>query len=151
MLATIGSMEVMVAKAYGELEAALNADQPRLSVDDLESLAKTNENLKKKLDKQSHERVVELQKKAETLVECEKVRLTSMEPHQRTIFDVNEVGRLESVLFKVIKRENDLGELSLKRTRQLNDALKFFRLKRDVDEFLAWIDDRVRYVLFKRS
>jgi spectrin beta len=35
--------------------------------------------------------------------------------------------------------------MSLKRTRQLNDALKFFRLKRDVDEFLAWIDERIRY------
>jgi hypothetical protein len=68
-----------------------------------------------------------------------------MDPQHRAIFNINEVRRLEDTVFQVLKRENDLNELSLKRTKQLNDALKFFRLKRDVDEFLTWIDDRVRY------
>lgn len=35
--------------------------------------------------------------------------------------------------------------MSIKRTKQLNEALNFFRLKRDVDEFVLWIEDRIRY------
>lgn len=102
VLGNIGSMEVMMAKAYAELDAAHNtAEQPRLNVDDLESLAKTNENLKKKIDKQSRERVEELQKKAETLIECERARLEAMDPSVRAIFDLKEIGRLEELLFQV--------------------------------------------------
>lgn len=146
VLGNIGSMELMMSKAYGELESTLGGDQtPRLTVDDLESLTKTNENLKKKIDTQSHQRVGELQKKAESLIESERVRVEAMEANHRSIFDLNEVSRLEEVLFQVIKRQNDLNELSLKRTRQLTDALKFYRLKRDVDEFFVWIEDRVRH------
>lgn len=103
VLGTISSMEVMVAKAYHELDANLALDEPRaISVDDLESLAKTNENLKKKLDKQSHEKVVELQKKAALLIECERARLDVMESHHRQIFNLNEIGRLEESLFQVV-------------------------------------------------
>jgi hypothetical protein len=63
VIGVINSMDVMVSKAYTELEAGLALEQPRITVDDLESLAKTNDNLKKKLDKQSQEKVNDLQKK----------------------------------------------------------------------------------------
>lgn len=37
--------------------------------------------------------------------------------------------------------------MSLKRSRQLTASIKFYRLKRDVDEFLVWINDRIRHAL----
>lgn len=102
----MASMEVALAKAYGELEATLQQqDEPRVTVDDLESLAKTNDNLKSKLDKQSHDKVVELHKKAAALVESEKERIaTSADAQQRSaqaVFKLNEIGRIEDVLFQV--------------------------------------------------
>lgn len=106
VLGNINSMELMMSKAYAELESTLNhsstSEQARLTVDDLESMAKTNENLKKKLDTQSQQRVSELQKKAEALIESERIRVEAMEAQHRAIFDLNEIGRLEELLFQVI-------------------------------------------------
>ena len=42
------------------------------------------------------------------------------------------------------RRAAAVRALCKRRAAQLDDCVRFFRLKRDVDEFLAWIDDKIR-------
>lgn len=136
----INSQESILTKSFNELDQQL-AKMIVLSVEDLERVVKTNENLEKKIDKQSLEKAIDLKKKGAQLLEKESSRLNSQETE---IYGLNEMQKLKDILNLILKKENDLRELCRRRTNQLNEALRFFRLYRDIDEFDMWIDDRIR-------
>ncbi|CAF0717385.1 unnamed protein product [Brachionus calyciflorus] len=141
LVSLINSQESLLTKSYNELEQQLN-ERVLLNVDDLESILKTHGNLEKKIEKQSLDRAIELKKKGSILLEKESLRLNSKEIE---IYDSSELKRIQEILNLILKKENDLRELCQKRNTQLRECLQFFKLRRDIEEFEIWIDDRIRH------
>ena len=143
----IVSQETLLTKAVAEFHLQLDTTPPpfceRMSVEDVESLLKAHENLERKIGKQSIEKLVELQKRAGGLIESETTRL-AIEDQRQLFPDVNELPRLSSTVAQVSQKADALKHLCAKRAKQLNDTLKFLQLKRDIDEFLAWIEEKCR-------
>lgn len=141
LISLINSQESLLTKAFNELEQQLN-ESFLLNVDDLESLLKTHENLEKKIEKQSLDKAIDLKKKGSVLIERE---LSKINSEEQEVFGLNELKRLQEILDLILKKENHLRELCKKRSKQLNEVLKFFKLKRDIEEFEIWIDERIRH------
>jgi hypothetical protein len=113
------------------------------SVEDLESLQKAHENLTRKIEKQSLAKLSELQKRGANIIESEMARINIVE--QQELFPkVNEIPRMTSILTDISQRGDALRVLCAGRDRQLREAVKFLQLKRDIDEFLAWIDSKIQ-------
>lgn len=136
----ISSQESVLTKSINELDQQLNS-MSVLIVEDLERVAKTSQNLEKKIQKQSLEKAIDLKKKGAQLLDKQSAKLNSQEVE---IFGLDEMGRLKDILNLILKKENDMRELCRRRANQLNDTLRFFRLYRDIDEFEMWIEDRIR-------
>ncbi len=113
------------------------------TVEDLESLQKAHDNLTRKIEKQSLAKLNELQKRGSTSIEAETARV-NMEDQRELFPDVNELPRLNTTLSEVKQRDNALQVLCTSRGKQLKEAVRFLQLKRDIDEFLAWIDVKIQ-------
>lgn len=85
IISSINQMDLIISKALKELQDQLDAEQ-LIAVEDLENLAKTNENFKKKIEKQTTEKVNELQKKAAVLIESERVRTSAVENNELNLW-----------------------------------------------------------------
>jgi spectrin beta len=141
LIGAINSQESLLSKAYNELHQQLD-QKILIGVEDLESSMKAHENLSKKIEKQSVDNVAELQRVGEQLIEKESKRLHIDET--QSIFDMNELERLEETIAQILRKDRDVHELSSRRLKQLSEAMMFSKLRRDVDEFEIWIDEKMR-------
>ena len=137
----INSQEILLNQAYNDLHQQLE-QKILFNVDDLESVKKTQDNLNKKIDKQTLHKVNELQRVAEILVDQEAKRVAT---NDQLLFGLNELNRLKETLAMLNKKEADIRVLCAKRCRQLNEAIVFSKLRRDIDEFEMWIDEKTRH------
>lgn len=143
LIVLINSQEILLNQAYNDLQQQLE-QRIFLNVDDLESQKKIQDNLDKKIEKQSMDKVNELQKIAQLLIDKEAKRV-SLSSEQNILFGLNELAKLKQTLSNLTKKEADMRQLSAKRSRQLSDAISFSKLQRDIDEFEMWIDEKTRH------
>ena len=144
LLTLLNSQETILTKNLNELQQQLD-DSNRiilLNVEDLENSIKTHENLEKKIEKQSLSKIPDLVKLGNSLLVKEKKRL---EIEEQAIFGLNELERIQIDLNQMLKKENDVKLIQKKRSNQLNDCLKYLKLRRDIEEFEIWIEDRIRF------
>ncbi len=106
------------------LRNALVVDAKLGACDELETALKSHENYAKKIDKHQ-ERVVDLQKSV------------------RGVHD--ETRKCDELMDAVVARNGLVLDLMRARTVQLKDALVLARFKRDSNELVVWIDERLRF------
>jgi len=143
LIVLINSQEILLNQAYNDLQQQLD-QRIFLNVDDLENLKKTQDNLDKKIEKQSMDKVNELQKIAELLIGKEAKRV-SLSNEQDLLFGLNELAKLKQTLSNLTKKETDIRQLCTKRSKQLTEAIVFSKLQRDIDEFEMWIGEKTRH------
>ena len=143
VIVLINSQEILLNQAHNDLQQQLE-QRIFLNVDDLESQKKIQDNLDKKIEKQSLDKVNELQKIAQLLIDKEAKRV-SLSSEQNVLFGLNELAKLKQTLSNLTKKEADMRILCAKRSRQLSDAISFSKLQRDIDEFEMWIDEKTRH------
>jgi spectrin beta len=143
LVVLINSQEILLNQAFYDLQQQLE-QRIYLNVDDLENLQKTQVNLDKKIEKQSIEKVYELQKIAELLIDKETKRV-SLSSEQHMLFGLNELAKLKQTHANLTKKEADIRQLCAKRSRQLSESISFSKLQRDIDEFEMWIDEKTRH------
>jgi hypothetical protein len=149
LFTALNSQENLLNKSYNEMSKQQQEQQLIHTVEQLEDYIKQHEQLEKKIDKQSLDKTEELVKMGAALIDKEKKRimLTNEQQHQanESLNNINECTNLKLKLENLSKKQDDVYKMCSKRSKQLNDALTLAILRRDVDEFEAWINERTWY------
>lgn len=98
------------------------------SVDIIENQIKTHENYGKKIEKQE-DKIDDLLKFAENILEKE----------------ADQTNRTSQLMEELLNKRQSVSDLCNDRYEQLKDSLLQTQWKRDVDEFILWIDERLRF------
>ena len=141
LVASLSSQESILAKACNESAQQLSQGGS-WRVEDLEALIKNHENLEKKIERQSFDKAAELIRLSELLVDRETKRLLLPEQVE---FGIDERATIAQRVNQMNSKQVEVRHFCVKRARQLNELLSLSCLRRDIDEFEAWIEERVRF------
>jgi spectrin beta len=142
LVALLGGLESGMLKAYNEA-GTLAEEGVLIGEAALGEAVKAHEAVTQRVDRQAAEKTEELVRLGEELLVKEKERSMRVEQAE---FKINETYGLQQRLALVRKKQDDVRHVCAKRSRQLADLSRFSELRRDMDEFEAWLAEKTRLV-----